>query len=790
MSSSGVHTFLTSFLGRDSEVQELGRLLHEVRLLTLTGVGGVGKTRLAAVVAHETAEHFSDGVWFVELAPLAESGLVTATVARALGLLETPGRTYLDAVVAVLRTRRALVVLDNCEHVLAAAAELVERLLGECARLTILATSRAALNIAGEQVWRVPPLSWTADGPKASAAVRLFVDRARAVLPSFDSTNTNGEALTGICRRLDGIPLAIELAAARASMLTVHQIAERLDDRFRLLTASTRSAPSRQQTLRATVDWSYLLLEEAERKVLRRLAVFAGGWSLDAAEAVSQDTEVLDRLLHLVDRSMVQADVSASEARYHLLETLRQYALEKLAEHEEIAEARLRHAEYYVTRAEQVGPELVGPDQALWLRRLDPDHENFHVALVWCREHDPRAGLRLALGLWSWWRLRGYMREGRQWLEGLLGAAAEDSPMRAAALHAIGELALRQGDLIGARAAFERSLALYRLVGDVHGEAATLERLGLALAQRGEFDEGRVLIEEGLSRFRRLGDARATGWTLSSLGMLSITAGRGDLGQTYLDEALELLRGAGDQFTLGYTLGIIGQAARARREYEVAVARLQESIASFNAIGDRPFVGWNLANLGDVYRLQGDYARARATLGEALLLLRDVGSGRHVCSTLVACAALELSEGFLARGVALSVAAMVNYPALRSSLMPDELADWDALVDVARRQLGDAAFGEAWASGEGMALEQAIALAVDSPTRTVAPRASDPLACLSPREREVAQLVARGLSNKEVAAELVLSERTVEAHVTHALNKLGVRSRAQLAVLAAQHKVS
>jgi predicted ATPase/DNA-binding CsgD family transcriptional regulator len=790
LSVSGIPTFLTSFLGRDSEVQELGRLLHEVRLLTLTGVGGVGKTRLAAVVAHESAEQFGDGVWFVELAPLTDPALVVGGVARALGVLETPGRTQLDAILAALRTRQALLVLDNCEHVLAAAAELVERLLGECARLTILATSRAALNLAGEQVWRVPPLSWTAEGPRASAAVRLFVDRARAVLPSFDSTSTNGEALTAICQRLDGIPLAIELAAARASTLTVHQIAERLDDRFRLLTASTRSAPSRQQTLRATVDWSYLLLDEAERRVLRRLSVFAGGWSLDAAEAVCQDIDVLDRLLHLVDRSMVQADVSASEARYHLLETLRQYALEKLAEDEEIADARQRHAEYFVSRAEHVGPELVGRDQAMWLRRLDPDHENFHVALVWYRERDPQAGLRLALGVWPWWRLRGYMREGRQWLEELLGAASENSAMRAAALHAIGELALRQGDLLAARAVFEASLELYRVLGDVHGEASTLERLGLSLAQRGGFDEGRVLIEAGLSRFRRLGDARATGWTLSSLGMLSMTAGNSDLGQTYLDEALELLRGAGDQFTLGYTLGIIGQAARGRREYEVAVARLQESIASFNAIGDRPFVGWNLANLGDVYRLQGDFARARATLSEALLLLRDVGSGRHVCSTLVACAALEINEGFLSRGVTLSVAAMVNYPALRSSLMPDELADWDGLVQMARRQLGDDAFGEAWALGEGLALEQAIALAVERPARTVAQKPSDPLACLSPRQHEVALLVARGLSNKEVAAELVLSERTVEAHVTHTLNKLGVRSRAQLAVLAAQYKVS
>jgi predicted ATPase len=356
LSPSGIPTFLTSFLGRDSEVQALRRLLHEVRLLTLTGVGGVGKTRLAAVVAHESAEHFGDGVWFVELAPLTDASLVVGGVARALGVLETPGRTQLDAILAALRTRQALLVLDNCEHLLAAAAELVERLLGECARLTILATSRAALNIAGEQVWRVPPLSWTDEGPRASAAVRLFVDRARAVLPSFDSTNTNGEALTAICRRLDGIPLAIELAAARASTLTVHQITERLDDRFRLLTASTRGAPSRQQTLRATVDWSYLLLDEAERRVLRRLSVFAGGWSLDAAEAVSQDTDVLDRLLHLVDRSMVQADVSASEARYHLLETLRQYAVEKLAE-----ARRLRTRASATLSTTSAGPSKLDP---------------------------------------------------------------------------------------------------------------------------------------------------------------------------------------------------------------------------------------------------------------------------------------------------------------------------------------------------------------------------------------------------------------------------------------------
>jgi predicted ATPase/class 3 adenylate cyclase len=474
---------LTSFVGREREQAEVRRLLTTARLVTLTGTGGCGKTRLALQVGAELADAFADGVWFVDLAPLADPALVPQTVAAVLGVHEVAGRPLLQTVADHLRGRELLLILDNCEHLLDACAQLADALLRACPRLRILATSRELLGVAGESAWRVPSLTLPdARQPPAAAsltqyeAVRLFIERAVAALPTFAVTNQNAPAVAQLCWRLDGIPLAIELAAARVRMLTVEQIAARLDDRFRLLTGGSRTALRRQQTLQAAIDWSYQLLSEEERLLLQRLAVFAGGWTLEAAEAVGvgasiEGADVLDLLGALVDKSLVVAEGQGAHERYRLLETIRQYAGEKLLEAGEVGPIRDQHRDWYVGLAARAEPELTGPGEEEWLGRLEVEHDNLRAALAWSLEGDPGVGLRLAASLGGFWARHGHLVEGRRWLEAFLTRApAPDDPeeqrVRARALRRAGILASDQQDRAAARTFLAESLILFRALGD------------------------------------------------------------------------------------------------------------------------------------------------------------------------------------------------------------------------------------------------------------------------------------------------------------------------------------
>jgi predicted ATPase/DNA-binding XRE family transcriptional regulator len=689
---------LTSFIGRAAELAEVRRLLGTTRLLTLTGAGGVGKTRLALAAAQTVRADYPDGVWLVELAALTDPALVTPAVAAALGVREQPDRPLLTTLTAALAARRLLLALDNCEHLLAACAPLVDALLRAGPGLRVLATSREALGVPGEVAWRVPSLALpeplaaaggadTAALPRAEA-VRLFVERARAARPDFALTHGNAAAVAEVCRRLDGIPLAIELAAARVSLLTVEQIAARLDDRFRLLTGGGRTAPSRQQTLRATSDWSHDLLTEPERALFRRLAVFAGGWTLEVAETVCSMQQavgsgssalpsqlptayrllpagdVLDLLGRLVDKSLVLVDQQGGEVRYRLHETMRQYAAERLQEAGELATARRRHAAWSLALAERAEPELEGADQLAWFARLDAEHDNLRAALAWSLEENPQAGLRLAGGLWPFWRVRAHFTEGERWLDSLLARAPEPTAPRAKAL--LGAALLSEQARTGAtRARLEEALPLCRALGDRRLLALALRELGFLLSEYGPNARGQALLEEGLALARADGDERGLGASLFMLAGAAARDGDHARARALGEASLPVLRRVGDRWMLSRALSFLGivalragDCARARAFWEEALPLAQEAGAPNLMAMLRVRLGWAALWQGDTVRAEVEYEAARtlaqrhavgARLADALAGLGRVaqvrGDGGRATALLTEGLALHAERG-------------------------------------------------------------------------------------------------------------------------------------------------
>jgi predicted ATPase/DNA-binding XRE family transcriptional regulator len=564
---SNLPVVLSSFVGRERELTHIGTVLSTARLLTLTGTGGVGKTRLAIEVARGVHAEGGQPVCLVELASLTEPGLIPRTVAAALGLHEQAGQPLLDTLAASLEPRDMLLVLDNCEHLVHPCAALVDVLLRSCPRLTILATSRELLGVAGEVVWRVPSLDLpdpgcasTAAALASSEAVQLFVERARLMQPGFTLTDANMAVIAQLCRRLDGIPLAIELAAARVRSLTVEQIAARLDDRFHLLTGGARTALRRQQTLRGTVDWSHDLLADEEKVLLRRVSVFAGGWTLEAAEVVCagepiERGDVLDLLSGLVDKSLVLAEEQISgHMRYGMLDTLREYAAERLAHAGEKPDLLRRQATQFLVLAETAERHLRGPEQAAWLERLEQEHENLRAALRWCVEHGSvEEGLRLGASLWRFWHIRGHLTEGREHLAAVLALARPGMPAGsrtaalAGALNGAGVLALRQGDYAAARSLLEESLAIRRGLGDRREIANSLGNLGLVAKAQGDHVLSRSLHEESLAMRRALGDRRGIALSLHNLGEVADCQGDTALAQSLHLESLAHSRELGDR---------------------------------------------------------------------------------------------------------------------------------------------------------------------------------------------------------------------------------------------------
>ena len=685
---------LTSFVGRNAQIAQVKERLEGTRLLTLTGSGGGGKTRLALQVAADLLERYPDGVWLVELAALTEPELAAQTVAAVLGVREQPGRTVTESLVEHLKSRNTLLILDNCEHLGDDCARLADTLLRACPSLRILATSRAPLGVAGENVEAVAPLALpdvkrlSPDGPEFAAALMrgeatsLFLERAFAVQPAFTVTSHNAPALLNICRRLDGIPLAIELAAARIKVLSAEQIAARLDDRFRLLVDKNRRMDlPRQQTLRAMIDWSYDLLTPPEQALLCRLSVFAGGWTLEAAEAICAGNEideydVLDLLSQLVDKSLVLSTAHLGATRYRLLESVREYAREKLAEAPaEAGEVMDRHSAWYAEWATQAATYLTGKTQAEWLERIEGEHDNLRASLTWfLKQTEPGASLSLAGTLWRFWTVRGYFREGRHWLAQALALPAPNvadlSAGRARALNGAGSLAWNQGDYLAARALLEESLNLRRELDDRQGVADTLNNLGNVAADQGDYPAARALLEESLTFMRALSDAEGVAATVSNLARVAFWQGDFDTARALYNESLDGDRQRGDDWGIANSLCGLGLLAVHSDELDAA----------------------------------------RRDLTVSLTLRQDLSDPEGMIECLEAFACLASAQGNFSRAVSLSVVSQEARNSAETPLSPAARLQRENVLTHARASLSLEEYEAAWANGQALSLEEAVTL--------------------------------------------------------------------------------
>lgn len=771
--SNNLPLHAAAFVGREKDLKAIAALLVDPagRLVTLVGPGGIGKTRLSLQVATELLPHYESGAWIVELAAIDDPTLVSLAVASALGLRESPDRPLLEALVTHLQPRRLLLVLDNCEHLLGACGQLVHDLLASCPKLNILATSREPLHIAGETTWAVPPLELPdlANLPPLQdfvryEAVTLFIDRAERVFPLFAVTEQNAPSIAEVCHRLDGLPLPIELAAAWVRVLSVAQIVDRLDDRLALLARGDRTAPARQRTLEATLDWSYDLLSRPEQVLFQRLSVFAGGFDLQAAEAVCsgnglEPEEVLDLLSQLVDKSLVMVERRKDQARRcRLLETVREYATMRLEASGEWADLRRRHLGWCLALAERSRPYLWGAADRASFVRLESEEDNLRAALQWSFESGAGdEGLRLAAALGWYWYVRANLQQGRHWLK-LALAASEGAPAasRASALNAAGALAVLQGD----------------------HERAT------------------VLLQEAVQLDCASQCSRVAAWSLQELGLAAHFGGRYARAQQRFADSMSLFREMDDEVGIASALLYQGITSHYQGDHARAAALLEESLPSLQDAGDAVGTARALTGLGLVARQQGDFDRSQASFHEALQLAQEPGARLEVAQCFEGLAGLSSEQGHPHRAARLFGAAEALREAIGTGLPAGHDADHSRDVEAVRTRLAEQAFEEMWSAGRELDLEQAIAYALEQEEGAKATTlpgarpltqlqmAKQQYGGLTARERQVASLVTQGKSNSAIAAELFVTVRTVEAHITHILRKLGFSSRAQVAAWA------
>lgn len=763
---SNLPTPVSLFFGRERELVEIKRLLIGSRLLTLVGVGGIGKTRIALQTAGEVMDAYRDGVWLADLAPLIDSALVPGVVAQVLGLREAAGTPLLKTLCDGVKNRQMLLLLDNCEHLLDGCAALADALLGSAGELSIIATSREPLRVAGEQTYALPPLCLPDPVANAqvmgrSEAVQLFVERARKQQANFALTPARAPAIAQLCIRLDGIPLALELAAARIRSLSVEQINARLDDRFGLLNSGMRTALPRQQTLRASLDWSYDLLLPTEKALLCRASVFAGGWTVEAAEQVCvgegiDEDAVLGLIMSLANKSLVSTEDGNGATRYRLLETVRQYARDRLQESGEETRWRDRHLGFCLVMAETAESSLGIAQQQAWFERLEPEHDNVRSALSWSSAAggDSASGLQLAAAIWRFWYVRGFLTEGRGWLSGLLAntLGESDTGLRAKALSGIGVLAWRQGDYPAATAFLDESLSIRRLLGDQRGIAISVNNLGNVARDQGDYSSARARYEEALTIRRELGDRQGVAMALGNLGTLACEQGDYSIGRALHEESLTIMREQGDRHGISASLNNLGELAYDQGDFLSARALYEESLAIKRKLGERWGIATSLNNLGNVASAVSDYEGAKALLDEAVVIRRALGDRQGIAASLhnlgmVACAqgnhrsALALHEESLSirwdlgdrRGIAESLEGLALVAtrmgktgrAARLWAAAEQLrheigtplqfkyrSGYELEVATARTSGGDTAFDLSWRDGSAMTLEQAVRYAL------------------------------------------------------------------------------
>lgn len=855
--SIGLPTPLTSLVGREREVATLVDLLHQddIRLLTLTGPGGVGKTRLALRVSEKADHHFPGGIWYVPLASIREPGLLLATIAQALDVRETGGRSLVDGIAHFLEGHAPLLILDNFEHVVES-APLVSELLSRCPSLTCLITSRALLRVSGEHAFPVPPLplppaapTITAERASLSPAVRLFVSRAQAARQDFCLTDANAGEVEAICRRLDGLPLAIELAAARVRHLTPTDLKSRLVDAkagaaLAVLTGGPRDAPDRQQTLRYTISWSHDLLAAREQAIFRQLAVFVGGFTLEAAEAVvdfgDAERDVVEGIATLVDQSLLkQEEEPGGGSRYAMLETVREFALEQLVASGEMAAVQEAHAAYFLDMVERAAPLLYTEQQRTWLERLQAEHANLRMILARSEQPgDLDRALRLVAALCRFWNRRGYWEEGRVWLDRLLtltyGIEGLDQATRATALTGAGWMAHYRNDYASAQTSLQEALECFRRLTYVEGQIEVLHCQALVAQSLGENQQAAELCEEACSLARDLGDqaklaeslcylsramrelgeyARATSVVQESLVLHRATCHRGgtaialmvlgdiarDLGEPtkareQCEESLAIFRELGEPLGEGFSLHNLAVAAYRDGDVGLARALCEESLAIFRRLDVGGAVAEVLASLGPILHAAGESASALATLNEALQLALRVGPRWVVAAILEGVASVAASQRQHRIAVELASAAAALRVEIAVPVRPNWQADLERTLATARATLGEEAFACAWAQGQERPLAEMVAAAAQvrivAPVRlarTVALQEIGQRSGLSPRELDVLRLLEASKTDREIAETLYISPRTASKHVGAILEKLDVATRGEAAVYAVRN---
>jgi predicted ATPase/DNA-binding CsgD family transcriptional regulator len=846
----GLPAQLTPLIGREAEVAAVGTLLRraEVRLLTLSGPGGIGKTRLALNVASECGDNFPNGITVVSLASLRDPELVIPAIAHTLGLREAGQWPLLERLQTHLAEQQALLVLDNFEHVLPAAPALTA-LLAACPSVKILVTSRAILHVHGEYTFPVPPLALPAHEVQIDEATRhpfpavaLFVERVQAIRPHFQLTPTNVRAVEQICARLDGLPLAIELAAARSNVLPPQALLARLERRLPLLTSRLQDIPERQQTMRTTLAWSYDLLTPQEQRLFRRLAVFVGVWNLEAAQAVAASQETSDSILEgleaLIDNSLIFPHPDTEEARFGMWEVVREYALECLMTSGEAQPAQAAHAAYYLALAETIEPRLTSTEQQRWLDYLALDQANLYAALEWLAEQgQTEQVLRLGGALWWFWWMRGQVSAGRTFLEQALARHQEtDGSVRAKAFRAAGVLQALQGSLREAEALCQEGLTLFQALEDTSGIVTSLWLLAYVITEQGQYAIARPLIEEALARARQSQDGWGIAYSLELLaaigfnqgeyvaarslaeeslalsraasdpagitrslwlcGVLAFVQGRLAEAHRLLSESLEDARALGDTRDAVYSLVVLGYVAILEADLGLAQTRLEESLALLNDLGDRRGSSWALYGLGWVALGHQQAPEAQVWLEQALALLLEVGQPWFLALTLEALACAVALQGHPTWAARLwGHAEAIRKTLGASKPMPAEQMQ-EQLLGLARAQLGEEAFAVAWAEGRQMSLDTVLSTR-DHPLRASASPAQSTLgralarprypAGLTAREVEVLRLVAAGLTDQEVAEKLIIAPRTVNTHLTSIYNKLAINNRVEATRFAVEH---